>query len=638
MNDSSGARRSLLAALGLSAGAIVAFGLIMVLDRFTATAVPEPVVAIVSAERSLAPLGQYPGRDEGDWTAVSLPDTAPHRTDRDVQHAWYRIRFVLPEASSDLRSIVFQRPYAALQFWMNGTLMADSGVGRSPMPEYRTELRYNLSQRSLVGGENELLVLSVARTRPAGLSRIWIGDSRQMAAYKRERNWIEKSVPATLLQLIAILSLILLAFWIARPRETAFAWFAASLAMWAAHTWINIRSVPLFDSPLATRPTVLVSLIWFVTFSLLFTHRFVGYRQSKVEWAALAFAAGATATAYSVAAFAGHDHYRAVSLFLLVPGVLVVGALTSWRLLRAAMLSPRRREYWPLVPLAAALLVIGVRDWAADADWLGDWQSTSYLPYAAPLVFLIFGVLLIRRHAEALGVAEQLNLDLERKVAERTTEIAEAWQRLTELERERARTEERERWIRDMHDGVGGQLVQALALAERGAGREELQEVLRTSLDELRLVFDIGGSPPQPLGTSLGLMRERLQRRLRAIGIRLEWDFIGMPELPELGPERTMHVLRTVQELVSNAVNHAGAHRIAITCGRKRESGGDDIVIEVSDDGVGFDPSERGGGRGLANLERRAQALGGVLQWSSSPGAGTSACISFPSAWPPCTG
>jgi len=631
MAESRGHRPIRPGLLGLGLGILAGLLLILALDRFTHTPLPGPLLTLSSAERSLAARKAWPDSDAQDWTAVDLPDSAPFRREPPLQHAWYRLHFTLPDSASDLKAVMFQRPQAALKIWVNGALMADSGVLRTPVPEYRSELRYNLSRGLLVDGENELLVLSVARSRPAGLKRVWIGDSRELAAYKRERNRIEKAWPRYLVQLIAILSVILLAFQAARPRDTAFGWFAASLGMWAAHTWFGLRSLPLFDSVIASRPTVLATLIWFVTFGLLFTHRFVGHRDTRAEHLALAFAATGTLSAYLLAAFGGHAHYHAVSLYLLVPGVLVVGTVIAWRLLRAAMTAPRGSDVRWLVVLAAALLVIGVRDWTVDAGWLGDWQSTSYLPYAAPLVFVVFGGLLVRRHAEALGAAERLNADLERKVSEKTTEIATAWRRLTDVEREHARMEERERWVRDMHDGVGGQLVQALALAERTRSNEEVQELLRACLDELRLVFDAGSPVPQSLGASLGHMRERLQRRLRAMGIQLDWDFLAMPELPDPGAERTLHVLRAVQELVANALKHSGARRIGVRCRRIHAGNMDDIVIEISDDGVGFDPADRGGGRGLANLERRAHALRGTLAWESTPGAGTCARLSFPS-------
>jgi signal transduction histidine kinase len=69
-------------------------------------------------------------------------------------------------------------------------------------------------------------------------------------------------------------------------------------------------------------------------------------------------------------------------------------------------------------------------------------------------------------------------------------------------------------------------------------------------------------------------------------------------------------------------VRHATAEHVLVSV---RESG-DSLVVEVSDDGIGFDPGRpelRSRHLGLTSMEERAQELGGELQIRSSPGAGT---------------
>jgi signal transduction histidine kinase len=81
-------------------------------------------------------------------------------------------------------------------------------------------------------------------------------------------------------------------------------------------------------------------------------------------------------------------------------------------------------------------------------------------------------------------------------------------------------------------------------------------------------------------------------------------------------------VLRIAQEALQNALRHADAARVAI----RLRGGGGGLVLEVEDDGVGFDPQARdlrSQRLGLTSMEERARRIGGGLSIRSAPGAGT---------------
>jgi len=88
-------------------------------------------------------------------------------------------------------------------------------------------------------------------------------------------------------------------------------------------------------------------------------------------------------------------------------------------------------------------------------------------------------------------------------------------------------------------------------------------------------------------------------------------------------------VLRVAQEALQNAVRHSGAGHIAVRLAR------DDgrLVLEVADDGAGFDPADpelRSRRLGLTSMEERARRLGGRLEIRSAPGAGTRVRLESP--------
>lgn len=607
----------------LCAGALLGLLLVLSLDRLTATALPQPLLALSEVVRVQTAINELPDAAAG-WAEVSLPDDAPMLAGQVRQHAWYRFSFDLPEWRPPLWALLLQRPLAAVSIRVNGQLLADSGVTRTRLPEYRHDLRYNLSPGMLREGRNEILILSVSQTRKAGLGRVWLGDSAQLAAYKAERNRIEKDWPGLALQVIVVLAVMLAAFWLVRRQESAFGWFAAALAGWAMHTSLIERNSAVFGLAGVHEALVVIGLAWFVVFGLLFVHRLVDWRARRLERATLAFGVMASGLLLALSPWQPSPWYGRVVLWLVVPGVLLVGALILAQLWRAAMQNRDRQEAQWLLVLAGMLLLIGVRDWLLDLGLIGSWQSLRYLPFAAPMVFAVFGWLLLRRHVQALAGVEQANRDLEAKVAEKSRAIEANWRRIAEIEGERARFDERDRLMRDMHDGVGGHLVQALALSERSSD-PRLHEAIRQALDDLRLLIDASDVHSEGLNDILARLRERLGRRLGALGIALEWDFTRSPTLPALSPSRSIQILRILQEAVTNVIKHANARRVTIASERLDDPSTGEaarLLFEVADDGAGFDPLAAGGGRGLGSLRARIADLGGHLHLESAIGAG----------------
>jgi signal transduction histidine kinase len=606
----------------LLGGVVLGLLLIVVFDRLSHTPLPEPIQELTEVERSFASKDTLP-MAQAHWESVSLPDDAPLR-EGDRQQAWYRLRFDLPAQRPELWGLLLQRPLAAVRVHVNGQLLADSGVRRSPLPEYRHDLRYNLSPGMLREGRNEIEILSVSVSRRAGLGRVWLGDSGKLASYKSKRNRIEKDWPGLALQVISVLAVMLAAFQAVRPQETAFGWFAAALGGWAVHTALAERSSALFGLVGLHQALVVLGLVWFVVFGLVFVHRLMTQTARLRERLAIGFGIVASALMLALSPWRNWPVYDLLALWLVVPGVLVVGGLILFELWQAAERSDNQQEARWLLPLAAILLVIGVRDWMLDMRWIGSWQALRYLPFAAPMVFVVFGALLLRRHAQALAAVEQANRTLAQKVAEKSRAIEANWRRMAEIEGERARYDERDRLMRDMHDGVGGHLVQALALAEQSAdGR--VGEAIRNALDDLRLLIDASDVHSEGLNDILARLRERLRRRLAGLGIELDWDFTRSPALPRLSPHDTIQILRVLQEAVTNIIKHAGARRVTIAAERLDDPASGcpaRLLFEVADDGCGFDLRESGEGRGLRSLASRIAALNGQWHLDSRPGAG----------------
>lgn len=205
--------------------------------------------------------------------------------------------------------------------------------------------------------------------------------------------------------------------------------------------------------------------------------------------------------------------------------------------------------------------------------------------------------------------------DLERRIAEKHAELERNYARLRRLEHAQVLTAERERMMRDMHDGVGGQLVAALAVAENDTTEPaKISAMLRAALDDLRLMIDSLDPADEDLAAILGMLRGRMEPRLAGCGLRFRWQVDDVPPIPGLGPQMILQVLRILQEALCNCMKHARARTVTVKANRAVDpEGAPCVCVEVSDDGVGL-PAEIREGRGLGNMRRRAQGIGARLE------------------------
>lgn len=208
-------------------------------------------------------------------------------------------------------------------------------------------------------------------------------------------------------------------------------------------------------------------------------------------------------------------------------------------------------------------------------------------------------------------------------------------ERLTELSDENARLQvlaERARVAREMHDTVAQGLtgiVTQLEVAEELTAAEDpvrgriatARRLARDSLVEVRR--SIEALHPGPLRDArLGEAVERTVAAWREdLGVLATCTVTGEPR--PLAPDVEVAVLRAAQEALANAGKHARAGRVDVTLSYMEDL----VVLDVVDDGVGFDPSVRG--FGLTAMAERVALLGGTVTVESAPGNGTALTVAI---------
>jgi signal transduction histidine kinase len=199
--------------------------------------------------------------------------------------------------------------------------------------------------------------------------------------------------------------------------------------------------------------------------------------------------------------------------------------------------------------------------------------------------------------------------------------------------------DERLRISRDLHDGII-QSIYAVSLsledvpeliqedaAEAAALVDRAIDRLHTTIGDIR-TFIVGLGPESGTGL-VGALEAMAAELVAGSDVRLRVDVAAAADLDQrLPPEAAHELAQIAREAVSNVARHSGATRSSLSL----HMDGDEAVLEIEDDGVGFDPDKRlGSGHfGLANLRNRAAALAGDLSIESRPGVGTRIIVRLP--------
>lgn len=185
---------------------------------------------------------------------------------------------------------------------------------------------------------------------------------------------------------------------------------------------------------------------------------------------------------------------------------------------------------------------------------------------------------------------------------------------------EQMRLREREKLLRDIHDGFGSQLGSLRIRAQHGGlTTSEISHLLEDISSDLHLVVDTMSHTEPSVADALADMRYRLSRRLGAKAALLHWK-VDLEGAPHLEPRKVLHILRIMQEALNNALRHSGADRIEI--GAEFDSTSRRLRTRVSDNGIGL-PAFLRPGQGLSNMRERAREIGAELEISGEAGTVT---------------
>lgn len=288
---------------------------------------------------------------------------------------------------------------------------------------------------------------------------------------------------------------------------------------------------------------------------------------------------------------------------------------------------------WPLVFVGIGLTSTLINTLITGFPWP---DRASWIFFGALIVFqtviIGFGTRLAEKLAHLSEQRRQAVANLEAALAE----IKGLQAQLLRQAREAGVLEERQRLAREIHDtlaqGLVGIITQ-LSAAEQAAGQarenaesqqRHLDHALRLARENLaearRSVHALRPGPLENAGLPEALA-EAAQQWSMTHGVKVDVHTTGSRQA--LMPDVEAALLRVAQEALSNIARHAGASRAGITLSYMRDM----VVLDVRDDGVGFDvaayTANGGSGFGLASMHQRVKQVAGSLDIESETGGGT---------------
>ena len=295
---------------------------------------------------------------------------------------------------------------------------------------------------------------------------------------------------------------------------------------------------------------------------------------------------------------------------------------------RSCLAQPKSGR-WLVFAALALSICFSFHDLLRSVDlWPG--AGLSLQPFGGLLVFSAFDIVLTSRLQSALVAVEDVNERLDARVTEVTQSLQVSEASRVALQVTSAVDQERDRIMREIHDGIGSNLITALAQAQRQTVAGGAVAVLRKSITDLKIAVDSLEPVDGDLIVLLANLRHRMDGDLAAAGVATVWKVEPCPPLPWLNPINALHILRIMQETIGNVLTHANASTITVGCAPAMRDGLDGILVSVSDDGGGPRRADYSTGRGIGNMSAHAEALGGFHDFGANGTQGSKSILWMP--------
>lgn len=536
-----------------------------------------------------------PEYDDTGWKRIRIPASWQSQGfEPENGMGWYRIHF-------EVRDMAGTRPLGVFcgrigdvdEVFLNGHKIGGEGVmGDRRVEAPFVQRLYRIPRSLLLPGEDNLLAVRVMNTYVTGgifENPVLLGDYSDLLPLKIKRENAMTRVDLILLVSLLVFVLFFFLIHLSGVREREYLAFAVFVLLYTVEYLLD--SLIFYQSGLKTHnlQKLVASLMTLLPASfLIFLSLAVKQRMTRLlKWILLSYGVLAVAFLFSVDP---GTHLVMVYVWM------ALSLVSAWLAARYSVKAYRRNVQQSAVFLVAiGVVCLGTVNWILEL--LGvlparEIYGRSVSEYILPVAILCFVYAIDVRFSESLQGIKTFS----EKIL-------------------MAHEEERKRLARDLHDGLGQSLLTTKFNLERmnqerqdGVVRSAVEE-LSGNIDELREI-SAGLRPPfleeMGLPAALKMYGNRVAKKT-GVEIDVKADLASRPR--SLIEE---NLFRIVQESISNASKHASATHITV----RLEGSKDRLVMEVEDNGPGFDYGKirsEGLGIGLSTMSERASLMGGTF-------------------------
>jgi signal transduction histidine kinase len=603
------------------------------------------VTPITQARRTVT----QDGRILADST-VSLPDKIPLQWRDQRVHLQYEIDV---SACADARSAALSVFRVGAPYTLNvqgqplQSLLSHRWFGHSAglpdAPATPDDMVFNGRIPALLalprGADKAVITLQTLPYIPSGLIRLTVGPTNALMPLAVSHIDAVVGFTGAAAGVMLVLAMMASLLWLQRRHDLGFLWMTLACLFW------SLRALAYFDQ------TVYLPPLWFEQFNpynILLTaitlcaatlgnemqQRRPGMAKAptSTDWRrrprqALVFAF-VSATLVVIVSLVS-DHGALLARAYAQSWAAGLSLVTIWWVWTGKVRLAQRHRIATILAYLS-LIACAVHDMAlvtGDIDPAGP----SYLFWGFTLVLVVYALISGDYIIRTLNRAENVNMELEQRINSKSAELENSYLQLRKTEMagalSSARLQERERLLRDMHDGLGAHLMTALRGVERSAlNPDQIAQSLQDGIDELRMMMDstdMGADLP----AALAAWRNRWDNRLGAAGVQLHWHLDDALDNMAVDSDALLQIMRILQEAATNVVKHSGARNLRLKALHVVQPGQTSLVIETQDDGRGLPAQDtQPHQRGLKNMVHRATQIGATLEIATVQDGNSKGC------------
>ncbi|MEP2736887.1 MAG: ATP-binding protein [Erythrobacter sp.] len=476
---------------------------------------------------------------------------------------------------------------------------------------------------ALKQGQNELVIEAYSQESLA-IGQVWVGPQASLQNHYGTKFFWQITAPSTANFAMLFVGLLVFLFWLGRRQEIELLWLSVSTVLWFLRNyqyyaeqapfslpsfWLNLfTTLPVHASYFATAATA--------AFYLCFT-------KTRHRHMLIAGMFGLGAVLVGIFAF-----FISSDLVLYIPTTIIVLGISTLGFINLNRY--RNIEHGILGFTMMATPLATLYDLYAAIEYQGDGRASYAAIFGGLFYTTAFIISFGKRALDAFTDLGASNILLEKGIAQTRAELAESEAARQELLVEQTLASERGRLMQEMHDGIGSNLITALAVARQQDQPPSTIKTLNRALNDLKITVDSLEPIEGDLIALIGNLRHRMAGDLRDAGIACQWEVEDCKPLTWLDASNALHVLRIMQEAIGNVLSHSQASQLTIGCKERSLDGASGIATYVIDNGRGFSLDGESYGKGLSNMQARAQSLHGSLECEAKPNEGCAITLWLP--------